>query len=66
MVEATPARLSCSGAAMVKLCTEVLDEHTPHVGPHVDDPRSGPWGFRTGPPSRTLVPSYNAADATPL
>ena len=32
MVEATPARLSCSGAAMVKLCTEVLDEHTPHVG----------------------------------
>ena len=27
MVEATPARLSCSGAAMAKLCTEVLDEH---------------------------------------
>ena len=27
MVEATPTRLSCSGAAMVKLCTEVLDEH---------------------------------------
>ena len=61
MVEATPARLSCSGAAMVKLCTEVLDEHTPQWAPrrtHVDDPRSGPWGFRTGPPSRTLVPSY--------
>ena len=33
MVGATPTRLSCSGAAMVKLCTEVLDEHTPHVGP---------------------------------
>ena len=33
MVEATTARLSCSGAAMVKLCTEVLDEPTPHVGP---------------------------------
>ena len=67
-MEATPARLSCSGAAMVNLCTEVLDEHTPHVGPTwtTRDPRSGPWGFRTGPPSRTLVPSYNAADATPL
>ena len=44
MVEATPTRLSCSGAAMVKLCTEVLDEHTPQWAPrrtHVDDPRSG-------------------------
>ena len=32
MVEVAPTRLSCSGAAMVKLCTEVLDEHTPHDG----------------------------------
>ena len=43
MVEATPTRLSCSGAAMVKLCTEVLDEHnaadaTPLEVPRVNYP----------------------------
>ena len=40
---ATPTRLSCSGAAMVKLCTEVLDEHnaadaTPLEVPRVNYP----------------------------
>ena len=50
MVEATPTRLSCSGAAMVKLCTEVLDEHTPHVGP-----RGRPTKWALGFPHRSAV-----------
>ena len=54
MVEATPTRLSCSGAAMVKLCTEVLDEHkgpAPTVGiPSTERPNVAHWsGGLVGP-----------------
>ena len=53
MVEATPTRLSCSGAAMVKLCTEVPGRAYPPRRTHVDDPRFTKWAL--GFPHRSAV-----------